>query len=167
VARYLFFVTSGGEPKTGLVPAVDGWRNADATSPGDVPIPAELDSVNAPGVYYFDAVPTKDCAVVIDADPAGVGGVPVAERYLFVVVTPDDAALTEARMQRVLALAGQINYRLKEPTHDANGNMTVATLVGYENGADATADENPIITLSLAAVYDDDGNLDSYVTREV
>jgi len=94
MARYSVQYTNAGVPQTGLSPTVT-WRYEDGSgSPGAAPTVNELDAVNAPGWYYFDASPTKKIVVTVD----GTATVPNAERYVGMVISQDDYATTEARL---------------------------------------------------------------------
>lgn len=92
--RYTFVITNAGVPFVGHAGGAN-WavqkRNVDGTACGTAVAPAELDGVNAPGVYYFDWAPqAKEAMVYIDSDALGAAGIPAPERYFHFRVVPDD-----------------------------------------------------------------------------
>ena len=94
MARYPVFFSDGGSPATGLTPSIT-WRVlSDGTSPGAPPAVSELDSVNAPGWYYFDATPSEQVVVTVD----GGASLPTVERYKSNVIDVSDFAASEARL---------------------------------------------------------------------
>ena len=170
---YTLFATSSGSPKTGLSPEFIAWRGVDDTDPPTVaPAIAELTG----GLYTFTAsvpVGDPDIAFVVDMDPGGAEGVPAAERYQTGTLTADDAAVTETRLAQLDGLGAKLtqvlgllrkNFRLKNPTYDADGNLTSGTLRVYGSQADASADANALLSLTITATYNGDGNLTSFLS---
>jgi len=100
MARYAFTITNAGVAHTGEVASMSWWY-LDDTDPGAEPTITELDAVNAPGWYYFDATPTKRISVNIDGDPGGTAGLADSDRYIFAIIGPDDFAITEARLTKL------------------------------------------------------------------
>jgi hypothetical protein len=170
---YSMMLTNGGEPTTGLSPEITGWRSLDGTDPTAEDPPIAVPTISQLAglpIYVFEAnIPSghADVAVVIDADPGGANGMPAAERYQFLVVTPDDGALTEARILRLLTTAGQVNFRMGNVTFNAQGKMTSARFSGYKDAADANAQANPVVVFDVTQTYDGDGNLATYKAIEV
>jgi hypothetical protein len=58
----------------------------------------------------------------------------------------DAAIITE--LSKIIALLGRWR-KIKPTTHDANGNLLSATIIGYDNQIDYDAETNPIITLAV------------------
>lgn len=171
--RYSMMLTSGGEPTTGLSPEITGWRSLDDTDPTEEDPPIAVPTISqltGLPIYVFNAtLPSghADVGVMIDVDPGGTNGVPAGERYLFMVVTPDDGALTERRIVQLLTTAGQVNFRMGNATFNAQGKMTSARFSGYANEEDADTGSNPVVVFDVHQTYDVDGNLETYKAVEV
>lgn len=66
-------------------------------------------------------------------------------------------------IQLILSLAGKRNFRLTDPTYDANGLLLTVTINSFANSADASANTNPTAQLAVSASYDGSNNLSDYV----
>lgn len=93
----IYFAKSGA-PQAGLAPVFISLQIADdGTDFLPLPVISEIDDGgNANGWYAFDQPDTsKDLVGVVDGDPGGLNGLAAAERYVPVVVTPDDFGMTD------------------------------------------------------------------------
>lgn len=173
MASHTLFATSSGAPKTGLAPEIITWRTVENTEPEtEIPTITELGG----GLYVFSVtVPAgdPDIAWVVDLDPDGAESVPASERYATGTATADDEAITEGRLAELDGLGAKLlvlralakrNFRLTPTGFDAGGNMTSGVVKVYASQADASADQNALATLAVAATYDGDGNLTSYLS---
>ena len=59
---------------------------------------------------------------------------------------------TYDKIERILGLS-QENYKLFDPTWDADSNMTSCTIRTYPTPADCNADTNPLASYQMTAVY--------------
>jgi hypothetical protein len=66
-------------------------------------------------------------------------------------------------VQLILSLAGKKNFRLVNPTYDANGKLETVTIRSFGNPSDAQSNSNPTAQLAVSASYDGSGNLSDYV----
>lgn len=171
--RYSMMLTSGGVPTTGLSPEITGWRSLDDTDPTAedpaIAVPTISQLTGLP-IYVFDAdLPAghADVGVMIDVDPGGANAVPAGERYLFMVVTPDDGALTEQRILQLLTTAGQVNFRMGNATFNAQGKMTSARFSGYKTADDTNTQVDAVVVFDVFQTYDVDGNLETYKAVKV
>ena len=64
-------------------------------------------------------------------------------------------------INRVKGLS-QENYRIFNPTYDANKNLTSATIKIYDSAGDCNNDYNPLATYTVTATYDSNGNMSTY-----
>lgn len=94
MARYTVFFTSGGVAQTGLTPSIVNWLLVTGASAGSVPTVSELSAGSAPGWYYFDVTPTGRSIALVD----GGASLSASERYVPMVVDPNDYAVTESRL---------------------------------------------------------------------
>lgn len=162
-----FTVLSDGVGTAGTSPEWVRYRYAaDGSDAAPAPAIAAVSAGNAPGLYAFTHSVTADVYGVIDLDPGGVIPLIGDARYLHVLLTPDDDAITEARQALIVAAVTQGNFRIKNPTHNAQGKLTGGSLVFYASAADAANDENAVATTTLTAAYDGDGNMTSYLGQQ-
>ena len=144
--RYPLIFTSGNVEATGLTPTFTVWRYQDGTAvPGIAPTISKVDDVHNPGLYDFEATPAKPIYFVVD----GGASLPIGERYIRDIITPDD-------------YASAVNRRFFDVTTDANGNLTSVNIYHYASKNDADVNINPLFVIHVAAAYDDDGNLTAY-----
>jgi hypothetical protein len=122
--RYFAVFENAGTPATGLSPVIV-WRNGDGTAAGAPPVVTELDAVNAPGWYWFEASPAVRIVVTWD----GTVGLAVADRYQHLVISPDDFP--------------QTNKRVVYTAWTASGKPTAGLILLYESQADMLADVDP------------------------
>lgn len=151
MATYIFDLTNGGVPTAGLVPVITAFRQQDGTDLiGSAPAITEVGD----GAYKFTYVAADDIYVVID----GTAALPAAERYVRMVLTPDDDAFTAAMM----SLASQAFIRMTDHTYDSQNRLTGLTIKGYDTQAQWDAD-TPTITKQAKFTYDVQGRRSSYV----
>ncbi len=165
MARYTFLATSGGSPAGGLAPILTVAHNDETAAPA---APVVFPLTGLLGVYRFDFVPTADTSAIIDLDPGGLAGLPLGERYIFAVLTPDDEALTEIRRNAafVAAAGGFQNARMVDAVH-ADGRLTSCRFVEYADAGDAGTDSNRVQEVDVTYTYDGDGNLTGWVGQVV
>ena len=172
--RFVRFVDASGVPVTGLTPTIT-WIYTDGSAVGGgIPAVAQLSASEAPGVYWYDPAPEpsggKDIAVTVAS-----GGAPESA---FHIITPDDFALTEARlaqldspipdqvwdalattltttgsigllMRILIGTAGRVNEVADTPSYDGQGKLVSATRRLYPTKADAKAKTNQFAELTL------------------
>ena len=105
MAVYSVFVTKQGAPYTTVLRGASGgalptmsFVHSDGSAFADPP-PVADDS--GTGFYSFTLVHPGSAVplvLLVDADPAGAAGLDVGERYIPLVATRDDDAITEARL---------------------------------------------------------------------
>jgi len=155
---------AGGTPVTALT---DVDFTVYETKNGGVPaavnvigLVTELDAVNMAG-WYVVAMP----AASFDTD--GIIGFNFTMTGADVYNTLGDVGFYDSMLD-VKAVVGQVNFRITGTAYDGDGNMTAATMKGYNNAADAIADTAERIELTLSeATYNLDGTMLEMVVTEV
>lgn len=73
---------------------------------------------------------------------------------------------TEERIRYIIGLS-QHNFRMTNQTYDSENHMLTATVNIYDNASDATNDVNVTKQWAVSASYDGDGNMTSYLSKEI
>lgn len=162
--KFNILATLVAAPVTGLTDASftmyvskDGGTPAVESVTGFV---TELDATNMPGWYSFNMPST-----LFDTD--GSLGIIITSASTDPYNVLGEIGFYDATLD-VRALCGQVNFRIDTTTYDGNGNLTAATIKGYNDAGNAIANTNPRIELTLSsAVYDTDGTMTEMVVTKV
>ncbi len=65
-------------------------------------------------------------------------------------------------LRKILFFSGQMNFRILDPAFNADGKMTSATVKIYANSTDLGNDTSALISATVTATFDDDGNMTGY-----